>query len=58
MTNIDVKYKLHQVLSLGPLPPHQPPFLSRASISICCRFLLFSALLIRSVSFVQYFGLR
>lgn len=26
MTNIGVKYKLHQVLSLWPLPPHQPLF--------------------------------
>lgn len=43
MTNIGVKYKLHQVLSLVPLPPHQPPFSLLFFISFCCRLLTFSA---------------
>lgn len=57
MTNIDMKYKLHQVLSLTP-PTQWPRASSCVFISLCCRFLTFSAHLNRSVPSVQYFGLR
>lgn len=53
MTNIGMKYKLHQVLSFWPLPPPKPlyslMFQSRSAADSSC-------LVHRSVSFVQYFG--
>lgn len=45
MTNIGVKYELHQVLSVGLLRPAFP-------LSRCCRFLRFSYILVEIASFV------
>lgn len=55
MTNIGMKYKLHQVLSLWPLPPHDPFFSSLSRSAADSSHLVHSW---AGPSFVRHFGLR